>query len=509
MMSEHTWPREWWRPEAPATAAAVAAPPGRIVAGNTAAFAALDRLHDHPAGIAAGLVPGDQEPAHRARRRHGGDRGALCGPHVRPGPRLAGAARDGHRAGPGVVGGDHDSAVDLGGRQLGAVDRSPGEGGDLLLADRHRWSPRGAVSMRFTWVLALCSIPLAVTALANYRSGVFITHASSSVQRIAGYVGGAGLAGNPNDLALMLNLLMPLTGALFVISKQPWLRLIALGALMLSVAAVIATFSRAGFITLAVIGVAAFAAMLRRGALGAAVVMVFLVLGAFVLTPEKYFNRLATITNIEADTTGSAQGRWDDYFVSLEYIRTHPLTGAGLGQDLLALNETRGRSTWRSVHNAFLQAAVDLGLPGLALLLALLLASFANARRVRRQAARQRGSSRSRVCWPAVSTSRCSPFRWPPSSTRSPTSSTSSAWRGWRSLSSTRIAPRSSPGSDSRRERHPADQRRAHASLRRHRNAIHDAGARARSRPIRCAVRLPAAAGTVCRRAVTARHAAA
>ena len=43
---------------------------------------------------------------------------------------------------------------------------------------------------RFTWVLALCSIPLAVTALDNYRSGVFITHASSSVQRIAGYVGG-------------------------------------------------------------------------------------------------------------------------------------------------------------------------------------------------------------------------------------------------------------------------------------------------------------------------------
>lgn len=241
----------------------------------------------------------------------------------------------------------------------------------------------------FVWVLVLCALPLAATALANYRSGVFITSASSSVQRIAGYVGGAGLAGNPNDLALMLNLLLPLTGALFVISKQPWLRLVALGVLMLSVAAVIVTFSRAGFITLAVIGLAAFTAMLRRGALGAAVVVVFLALGAFVLTPDQYFKRLATITNIEADTTGSAQGRWDDYFVSLEYIRMHPITGAGLGQDLLALNATRGHSTWRSVHNAYLQAAVDLGIPGMALLLALLLASFANARRVRRAALRR------------------------------------------------------------------------------------------------------------------------
>lgn len=246
---------------------------------------------------------------------------------------------------------------------------------------------------RFIWVLALCSIPLAATAIANYRSGVFITHETSSVQRIAGYVGGAGLAGNPNDLALMLNLLLPLTGALFVISKQPWLRLVALGALMLSVAAVIATFSRAGFITLAVIAVAGFAAMVRRGALGAAVIVVFLGLGAFVLIPDQYFNRLATITNIDADTTGSAQGRWGDYFVSLEYIRANPLTGAGLGQDLLALNETRGRATWRSVHNAYLQAAVDLGLPGMALLLALLLASFANARRVRRAALRRKDLS--------------------------------------------------------------------------------------------------------------------
>ena len=240
----------------------------------------------------------------------------------------------------------------------------------------------------FLWVLTLCSIPLAVTALSNYWSGNFITHATSSVQRIAGYVGGAGLAGNPNDLALMLNLVAPLTGALFVITRHPVLRLIALAALVLTVAAVIATFSRAGFITLAVLGVAAFAAMVRRGALIASVIVVFLALGAFVLIPAQYFQRLSTITNIEADTTGSAQGRWDDYFVAMDHIRQHPVVGAGLGQDLLALNVTRGHATWRSVHNAYLQAGVDLGLPGLGLLLALLIASFANARRVRRLALR-------------------------------------------------------------------------------------------------------------------------
>jgi O-antigen ligase len=237
----------------------------------------------------------------------------------------------------------------------------------------------------FSWVLALCTIPLAVTALDNYRSGVFVTNASSSVQRIAGYVGGSGLAGNPNDLALMLNLLMPITGALLVTTRKPWLRFAAGCALLLSVAAVIATFSRAGFITLAVIALLALAGMVRRGAAGTALLIVFLAVGALFLTPSTYFTRLSTIANIEADVTGSAQGRWNDYFVAMDYIRQHPLTGAGLGQDLLALNATRGHETWRSVHNAYLQAAVDLGLPGVVLLLALLFASFANARTVRRR----------------------------------------------------------------------------------------------------------------------------
>jgi probable O-glycosylation ligase (exosortase A-associated) len=241
---------------------------------------------------------------------------------------------------------------------------------------------------RFAWVLALCSVPLALTAINNYRSGVFVTLADSAVQRIAGYVGGSGLAGNPNDLALMLNLLLPITGALFVIARQLWLRTVTGAALLLSVAAVIVTFSRAGFITLAVIAALSLLAMVRRGAAVTALGIAFLAIVGCAVMPQQYFARLATITNIEADPTGSAQGRWTDWVLSVDYVKAHPITGAGLGQDLLALNSARGHATWRSVHNAYLQAAVDLGLPGVALLVALLAASFRNARRVRRQAAR-------------------------------------------------------------------------------------------------------------------------
>ena len=386
MISNHTAPHEWWRPEVSAlrtTAAAVVAP-----AGNPVAFAAL-------IAFTAILLVSPQEwfPVIKSLRI------ALIAATMAIVAHFAGRMFGHVRALP--LRREMAIALALIVWAAITIPLSIWPGGSWAQLSDHLikaviffWLIGTLVTTRhrlewFVWVLVLCAIPLAATALVNYRSGVFITSATSSVQRIAGYVGGAGLAGNPNDLALMLNLLLPLAGALFVISKRPWLRLVALGVLMLSVAAVIVTFSRAGFITLAVIALATFAAMVRRGALGAAVIVVFLSLGAVVLTPEQYFARLATITNIDTDTTGSAQGRWDDYFVSLEYIRMHPLTGAGLGQDLLALNATRGHSTWRSVHNAYLQAAVDLGLPGMALLLTLLLASFANVRRVRRAAMRR------------------------------------------------------------------------------------------------------------------------
>jgi O-antigen ligase len=98
-------------------------------------------------------------------------------------------------------------------------------------------------------------------------------------------------------------------------------------------------------------------------------------------------DRLNTITDISADRTGSAQGRWKDFGVAVEVVTAHPIMGVGLGQDILALNEARGGAkTWRSVHNAFLEYAVDLGLPGLFLFVALLIAALRSTQLVARYA---------------------------------------------------------------------------------------------------------------------------
>ncbi len=233
----------------------------------------------------------------------------------------------------------------------------------------------------FTWALLLCSIPLAATGVQNFLSGEYVTSRRAVVQRIAGYAG-SGIASNPNDLALMLNLLIPITGALLIMTKKPVLKIVAALSLLLSITTVVITFSRAGFIALVTIVLLSLVALIRRRLPGAAMVIVLAAIVVPPLLPSGYLDRLNTITDIESDSTGSAQGRWEDFGVALHVVSMHPVTGVGLGQDILALNEERG-PTWRSVHNVYLQYAVDLGIPGAALFIWLLVSSFNSANRAR------------------------------------------------------------------------------------------------------------------------------
>jgi O-antigen ligase len=103
--------------------------------------------------------------------------------------------------------------------------------------------------------------------------------------------------------------------------------------------------------------------------------------------PAGYVSRVASITDVDSDPTGSAQKRWADSRAALRILAERPLLGAGLGMNVLALNDERG-SSWTAVHNVYLQLGVELGLPGLALFVALLAASIRTARRAQREARR-------------------------------------------------------------------------------------------------------------------------
>jgi O-antigen ligase len=229
------------------------------------------------------------------------------------------------------------------------------------------------------WGVVLMGLPLAGTALSHYFSGQFTP---GEYGRIAGY--DSGMAKNPNDTALMLNLLLPFSIALFLGSRRWWLRAPLLAVILLYVAGVIVTYSRGGFLTLA--GTLAYylAKLMRRGRWGPAVAALVLALAAVPLLPAGYVTRLATITDTDADPTGSAQTRSKDGLIAVRMALDRPLAGFGIGMNALALNDVRG-ATWLRVHNVYLEYAVDLGIPGLMLFLLLLGVCLRDARAVQRQ----------------------------------------------------------------------------------------------------------------------------
>ena len=237
------------------------------------------------------------------------------------------------------------------------------------------------------WSLTLCAIPLAATGIWHYLSGNVMKTTQDGLVRVVGYMGSSGLTGNPNDLALMLNLIIPLAGAL-ALSSRGAARLFASGVVLLGIGGVIVTFSRAGFLALAAIFFMFVLTLVRRKSAGAAIALLVVALSVPMMLPKTYVERLSTITNLDQDKTGSAQGRYKDLGIALEVVSHNPVIGVGLGQDMIALNQARGQYTWRSVHNVYLQYAVDLGIPGFLLFAWLHLLCFRSAWAVERRARR-------------------------------------------------------------------------------------------------------------------------
>jgi O-antigen ligase len=168
----------------------------------------------------------------------------------------------------------------------------------------------------------------------------------------------------------MVNLLLPLTVGLFLASSEAWQRIVLLAAIAVEAATVVLTYSRGGAVTLAVIVLAYLWKLRRRGERSFMYVGLLAAVLALPLLPSSYFDRMSTITNVEADRTGSAQERIADMIIAGKTILANPIIGAGMGMNMLVMREARGG--WLGVHNVYLEHAVDLGLIGLGLFLALL-----------------------------------------------------------------------------------------------------------------------------------------
>jgi O-antigen ligase len=246
---------------------------------------------------------------------------------------------------------------------------------------------------RACWTFAVLMLPLGATAVRNFAAGVFV-EGHQPVDRIMGF--DAPLTENPNDLALLLNLGLPLMVALLLTERGLLERALLGAGIALSAFAVVLTFSRAGFLSLGCTALGYLVKLARRGRWGATAAALSAALVGLLFLPDGYLERLATISDIKADKTRSAQLRWVDMVESTRLLIDNPLLGAGIGMNVLALNEARGMA-WKHVHNAYLQYGVDLGLPGLLLFTGLLGACIGGVASVQRRC-RDRPADRELFC---------------------------------------------------------------------------------------------------------------
>jgi hypothetical protein len=236
------------------------------------------------------------------------------------------------------------------------------------------------------WTFTLTAVPLAATGVWNFLSHRVV---DTGIDRIVGYE--APLGTDPNVLAMVLNLILPLTVGLFLATRRPAARALLAALIALEASAIIVTFSRGGFLTLATIFVLYLRTLNKSGEWRWAIAALVLAVAAVPMLPSGYVDRLRTITDINADKTHSAQERMVNTQTAVAFMLSHPLAAVGLGMNPLVVYELEkahgvpARILW--VHNTYLEYAMDLGLFGLGLFLVLLVVCYGYAVRVRNRSA--------------------------------------------------------------------------------------------------------------------------
>jgi hypothetical protein len=205
-------------------------------------------------------------------------------------------------------------------------------------------------------VTVLSAAGVAVLTLADYVRGKNLVEDFNF--RATGAVG--GIFGNPNDLALAMNMLLPFAVGLVLSRPSPFARLLYLVCAALLAVTSVLTYSRSGFLTMTIAGAFFLFKLSRRypaawgvGALAAAAL--------FVSSPGRVFTLFAT-SGGDVTAAGTATARWELVKRSFEVAGANPirwLFGVGIENfHIVSHNELVG-------HNAYLQVFNEVGLPAM------------------------------------------------------------------------------------------------------------------------------------------------
>jgi putative inorganic carbon (hco3(-)) transporter len=212
---------------------------------------------------------------------------------------------------------------------------------------------------RFMMIVIAATGYLAARAVFDYLRGFNLIENG----RVQGAVG--GMFQNPNDLALNMVSVLPMAVLWAVAARRPMHRLFAASLALMMLFTIVMSYSRGGFVGLAVMVLILgyHLARQRPAAVAAAALGLVLVLP---LAPSSYWNRIASITDESKDDTGSRKARRIAMREAWQTFLTFPFYGVGAGM-FEAYNPPGREEIWRETHNVVLQVAAELGILGLAL----------------------------------------------------------------------------------------------------------------------------------------------
>ena len=220
------------------------------------------------------------------------------------------------------------------------------------------------------WILVLlATCILSINGINDYRLG----HLALRGVRIQGSIG--GLFDNPNDLALHLVMMFPISLLFFFNSRNPLTKVLSIIVALLILGGIVATFSRSGFLALLAAGGVLLWKSVPRSSRWILMLLAPALIGMFILfAPGGYRTRLATTGD------DSSMARFDDLKRSLFIASRHPLLGVGMDNYILFSNSNK------SSHNAYTQVAAELGMVAAIFYILFVVAPFRGLRRIERQA---------------------------------------------------------------------------------------------------------------------------
>jgi hypothetical protein len=226
---------------------------------------------------------------------------------------------------------------------------------------RTRWRLQGL----FILVLAV-SCYLSINAIIDFRAGIL----KSEGYRIAGVIN--NMFQNPNDLALHLVMVAPIALSLLLSSRALILKIVYGICLLLIVGAIPLTYSRAGFLGLAVTACFLVWRLGRRNRVLTLSTMAIGILLFIAFAPGGYGNRVAGIVGKD----GSSVARQDDLKRSIIVTARHPLLGVGMSNYIL--RSTNNTAT----HNAYTQVSSEMGIAAMVIYTLFIVSPFRRLRQI-------------------------------------------------------------------------------------------------------------------------------